>query len=137
VLQRKALDLMIESKRKIARDHSFAWKVFSSLDDDQSAIPIPPTTLVDHFERVMAPKDCPAASISPAFNPMFVPLTREKANLVDPFSPDELRAAVSKINMDSAPGPDGVTPKLAKDLFAFLPFFMIFLTLVNFCFVTL
>lgn len=36
--------------------------------------------------------------------------------------------------MDSAPGPDGFTPRIVKDLFSFWPFFMFFLMLVNFCF---
>jgi hypothetical protein len=49
-------------------------------------------------------------------------LTKRDSKFIDPFSTDELQAAVSKINMDSAPGPDGISPKLAKDLFAFLPF---------------
>jgi hypothetical protein len=133
-LQKKSLDAVVESKRKQAQDHSLAWKVFNSMEDEQSSIPTPPTTLVDHFENVMAPKSCPAAAIFLPFHPLEGPVTQNDSPVVAPFSSDELHDAISKINMDSAPGPDGVTPSLAKDLFAFLPFFLTFLTFVNFCF---
>jgi hypothetical protein len=36
--------------------------------------------------------------------------------------------------MDSAPGPDGLTPRLIKDLFSSQAFFVFFLMFVNFCF---
>ncbi len=42
VFQKKSLEIMIEGQRKTAKDHSLAWKVFSSMDDNPSSIPIPP-----------------------------------------------------------------------------------------------
>jgi hypothetical protein len=45
-----------------------------------------------------------------------------------------LDTAVAGMNMASAPGPDGYTPTIAKTLFSFRPFFLFFLSFVNFCF---
>jgi hypothetical protein len=62
-------------------------------------------------------------------------LTKYDAELCKPFSCAELTEAVNRINMDSAPGPDGFTPRIVKDLFSFWPFFVFFLMFANFCFV--
>jgi hypothetical protein len=133
-LMRKALDSELEDKKANASDHTLAWKVFDSLKTAKPSVPIPPSTLVDHFENVMAPKNSPCTSIFPPFLPAEGPLTLADSKFGCEFSREELTAAVNLINMSSAPGPDGVTPKLAKDLFRFLPFFLFFLLFVNFCF---
>jgi hypothetical protein len=135
-LKKKSLDAILEKNRVKSQDHSLAWKVFSSLNDEDNSIPIPPTTLVDHFQKVMAPTNSNSTALVPPFLSFFGPVTKQDENVVKSFSVAELRHAVSKINMKSAPGPDGVTPNLAKDLFSFFPFLLLFLTLVNFCFVT-
>jgi hypothetical protein len=66
--------------------------------------------------------------------PVEGPLNSSDSDLCGAFSSDELSEAVKLINMDSAPGPDGFTPKLIKDLFSFRAFFSYFLIFVNFCF---
>ncbi len=134
-LMRIALDTELDQNRGFADDHATAWKVFDSLKDSSTSVPIPPDTLVNHFESVMAPKDSTHAAIIPPFDPFFGPLTESDTVYGRDLTSAELDAAVSKINMSSAPGPDGVTPRLAKDLFNFRPFFMFFLIFVNYCFV--
>ncbi len=135
-LKRRSIDAVLEKNREKSQDHTLAWKVFSSLNDEDNSIPIPPTVLVDHFQKVMAPTGSNSTALVPPFSSSFGPVTRQDDDIVNKFSISELRDAVSKINMKSAPGPDGITPNLAKDLFSFLPFFLLFLTLVNFCFMT-
>jgi hypothetical protein len=130
-----AVEKELDLNRGFAEDHATAWKVFDSLKEASIGIPIPPDTLVNHFEGVMAPKDNVHAAIIPPFSPTFGPLTESDAAFGSEFSKAELDAAVAKINMSSAPGPDGVTPRLAKDLFNFRPFFMFFLIFVNYCLV--
>ncbi len=134
-LMRLAVEKELDQNRGFAEDHATAWKVFDSLKEASIGVPIPPDTLVNHFEGVMAPKDNAHAAIIPPFVPTLGPLTVSEASFGNDFSTAELDAAVSKINMSSAPGPDGVTPRLAKDLFNFRPFFMFFLIFVNYCLV--
>ncbi len=117
-----------------AQDHALAWEVFSSLQATSVSVPIPPGTLVDHFERVMAPKNNPSAALFPGFSPSHGPLTKNDSEMCQPFSKAELEEAVKLINLDSAPGPDGLTPHLVRDLFSFNAFFTFFLMFANFCF---
>ncbi len=133
-LMRFALDAELESLKDKASDHALAWKVFGSLKETRPSVPIPPSTLVDHFESIMAPKDNKFASLFVPFTPVEGPLTKSDSEFAQEFSSEELQSAVAKINMSSAPGPDGITPQLAKDLFKFLPFFLYFLMFANFCF---
>jgi hypothetical protein len=134
-LMKIAVENELDSNRGFAEDHSSAWKVFDSLKEAPSGVPIPPDTLVNHFESVMAPKNSPHAAIIPPFLPMAGPLSADNISFDAPLSNNELEAAVAKINMSSAPGLDGITPRLAKDLFNYQPFFVFFLIFVNYCFV--
>lgn len=133
-LMSQALEQRVNAQSERAQDHNLAWEVFSSMKSTHSAVPIPPATLVDHFECVMAPKGNMSASILPGFTPDHGPLPASESDLFAPFSGPELGEAVRLINMDSAPGPDGFTPKLVKDLFSYHCFFVFFLMFVNFCF---
>ncbi len=133
-LMRKAMEQQVTERSSKAEDHALAWEVFSSMKSEHQSVPIPPATLVDHFEQVMAPKDNPAASIYPGYQPSHGPVKESESDLCDPFSVQELNEAVQRINMASAPGPDGFTPKLVKDLFSFQAFFMFFLMFANVCF---
>ncbi len=133
-LMREVLEMKVSNSAALAQDHTLAWKVFSEMKRAPSSVPIPPSSLVDHFERVMAPKDSPATAILPSLPVVYGPLTKEESELCDPFSATELRQAVDLINMDSAPGPDGYPPKMVKGLFSFGAFFSYFLMFVNFCF---
>ncbi len=131
-LMRRVLEAQVTEKTSLAQDHALAWNVFSSMTSKRSSVPIPPSTLVEHFENVMAPKSENSA-IYPSFVVPVGPLSREDVELSAPFSSDELNEAIRKMNMDSAPGPDGLTPNLVKDLFSLRAFFVYFLMYVNFC----
>ncbi len=131
-LMRRVLEAQVTEKTSVAQDHALAWDVFSSMTTSRASVPIPPSTLVEHFESVMSPKSEHSA-IFPSFVAPIGPLTRDDSELSLPFSHDELRDAIGKMNLNSAPGPDGWPPKMFKDLFSFQPFFTFFLMYVNFC----
>ncbi len=133
-LMRVSLESQVDELSSRAQDHTQAWSVFSSMSATQASVPIPPSTLADHFETVMSPKSTPAAVILPEVPSVHGPLTESDADLCSAFSGEELNQAVRQINMSSAPGPDGVTPVMVRDLFTFRAFFLFFLMFVNFCF---
>ncbi len=133
-LMRVALESQVSTQTALAQDHAVAWDVLARMSSAPASVPIPPSTLVDHFENVMAPKNSAATAIFPECPVVFGPLTEEDSKLCDPFTTEELDEAVARINLSSAPGPDGYPPKLVRGLFSLRVFFLFFLNFVNYCF---
>jgi hypothetical protein len=91
---------------------------------------VPPSSVFDHYCAISQAGNSPL--IVDEVPRLFVgPLTKEDSALENDISESEVAAAFQDLNMHSAPGPDGLTPRLVT--FAFntvllVSFFARFLT---------
>ncbi len=89
-----------------AEDHAKAWKIIGELrEGDDRTVPIATDRLVRHFSEVFSPPSAPAPVPDGPTAPNLLHLT-------DPVSPEEFDQAVKDTNLSSAPGPDGLPPRL-------------------------
>lgn len=93
-------------------DPSKAWRVFAKLKDNQSSVPMAPSALFEHFSRISRSEK---ADLFPIWSKHSVdPLDSHSG----PISSEEVRSALAKTKPSSAPGPDGISPALVKEIFA-------------------
>lgn len=126
-----AADEILLRNQDAAKDHSKAWKVFQSFKDSQSSIPISLSNLKSHFEAVFQ-KGSP---LVPDFSvTSSAPLSQSDSLLEDPFSVFEVQNAILDVNLDAAPGPDGVSPRVLRRLFDTPSTLLFFVHFLNACF---
>lgn len=112
-------------------DHTQAWKIIGSLrEKDDQSVPISTDRLVDHFSAVFAPPSVPPI---PAPIPE-VPLSPEHHHLVSPISPTEFDKAIADTNLTSAPGPDGLPPRLLIQCLSVPEFYVFLFQFITMCF---
>ncbi len=115
-LKKKAVALIAERHRREARHHAATWKLLSSLGDKRVQPEIPPSAVYDHYRQLSQVAEAPLTADE--VPQLFVgPLTQEDAALEADVSPDEARAALDDINLQSAPGPDGLPARLVRSAF--------------------
>lgn len=128
-----AADEILNRNRNAAQDHSCAWKVFQSLKDSSQSVPISMNDLLKHFRSVFQR----GSPLVPSFErPSVCPLSESDARFELAFSDADVRSALESVNLNAAPGPDGVTPRLARRLLSDFKSFQFFVLFFNLCFDT-
>ncbi len=77
-----------------------------------SAVPMSPSALLQHFKKVSW-RD--TGCLIPDWDPDLV--VNRDSPLDDPFSLEEVEAALSSMRLKAAPGPNGLSPSLIKEIF--------------------
>jgi hypothetical protein len=112
-------------------DHAQAWKVIKSLrDTDDSSVPIATSRLVEHFSTVF--NDEKAA---PAPMPIVdVPTPPHLEHLDGAITEREFENAIRDTNLSSAPGPDGLPPRLIVSALSTPEFYVFMFHFMQMCF---
>jgi hypothetical protein len=113
-------------------DHAQAWKIIGSLrENSDQSVPIATERLVTHFSSVFAPP-----SVPPIPAPIQdVPPPPGCEHLVCAVSQAEFDAAIADTNLTSAPGPDGLPPRLLIEALSVSAFYVFLLQFLTMCFV--
>ncbi len=115
-----AADRALSEDRSRMGSHVHSWKVINALRDGKTDLSTPIATdkLVSHFQSVFGP---PAIPPVPAPLPD-APVPPHLTSLVQCITQAEFDNAVRDTNLSSAPGPDGLPPRLIVDALKFPPF---------------
>ncbi len=125
-------DRAISEARAGAEDHAKAWKIIGELrEEEDRTVPIATDHLVRHFTEVFSPASSPPV---PAPVPD-APTPTHLLHLVDAITPEEFDQAIRDTNLTSAPGPDGLSPKLLIDALKVDAFYVFLFQFMLMCFV--
>jgi hypothetical protein len=114
-----------------AEDHVKAWKIIGELrEDDDQTVPIATDHLVLHFTEVFSPASAPPI---PAPIPDR-PTAPHLLHLVAAVTPEEYHRAIRDTNLTSAPGPDGLSPRLLIDALKVDAFYVFLFQFMLMCF---
>jgi hypothetical protein len=115
-LKKKVVTRIAERHQRDAASHSATWKLLSSFSDKRTQPEIPPLAVYDHYRSLSQVESAPLTADE--VPQLFVgPLTKADAALEDDITLDEAWTALDNINLHSAPGPDGLPPRLVRSMF--------------------
>ncbi len=129
-LKRKAVQQVADKERRDARQHAATWKLLASFSQKRVQPEVPPSTVYNHYRQISQVSTAPL-SVDPVPCTFVGPPTKEDSALNDDITPSEVSTALRNTNMKSAPGPDGLTPRLitaAINSVLLVSFFARFLT---------
>ncbi len=116
-LRKKVVSRIAERNQRDAAAHSATWKLLSSFSDKRVQPEIPPSAVYNHYRSLSQVESAPLTADE--VPQLFIgPLTQADAALEDDVTPEEARAALNDINLNSAPGPDGLPPRLVRSMFS-------------------
>jgi hypothetical protein len=115
-LRRKAVERLADKESREARQHAATWKLLASFNQKRVQPEVPPSAIFDHYKTISQIPGLPLTVEEPV-RAFIGPLTREDSELEGDISTEETAAALRNTNARSAPGPDGLTPKLITSVF--------------------
>jgi hypothetical protein len=112
-LQQKAITVIAEKERGEAHQHAATWKLLSSFGQKRVQPEVPPSAVFEHYRSI---SQVPGAPLHVDEVPQLFtgPLLREDAALENDITEAEVATALDDLNQRSAPGPDGLTPRLVR-----------------------
>jgi hypothetical protein len=116
-LRREAVERLAVRERAEARQHAATWKLLSSFNQKRVQPEVPPSVIYEHYKEISQVSEAPLL-LDEAPGSFVGPLTREDAKLEDDISLEETKSALENINLQSAPGPDGLPPRLVTSIFS-------------------
>lgn len=87
--------------------------MFNDLRGGQTAVPMSPAALLEHFKKVSW-RD--TGCLIPDWDPDLA-INRDSP-FDDPFALEEVEAVISSMRLKAAPGPNGLSPAMIKEIFS-------------------
>jgi hypothetical protein len=116
-LRRKAVQRIAEKERREARQHAATWKLLASFNQKRVQPEVPPSRVYEHYKNI---SQIPGAPLSVNKPPaLFIgPLNKDDFELESDITANKTKTALETINTHSAPGPDGLPPRLITRIFS-------------------
>jgi hypothetical protein len=132
-LKKNVVSRLAERHQREAAAHASTWKLLSSFSDKKVQHEIPLSAVYAHYRALSQVQSAPL--VADEVPQLFAgPHTQQDAALEDDISPDEARNALNDINLNSAPGPDGLPPRLVKSAFSCVLMVAFLARLFTWCF---
>lgn len=117
VLKQKAVRSIQQENSRRAQQHIGTWKLLASFKQSSEQPEAPPSEIFRHYRDIASANNAPLMT-QPVEQVIYGPPTREEADLVAEVSAAETSLALNRMNLSSAPGPDGLPPALIQSAFS-------------------
>ena len=120
---------------KESRSQGLCWKLLKKLNNPDVNLSADPEILLDHFKGIYFKENFPLY-FENEFSSTQAQVNAEDDPLNDPFTEGELVAGLKRLNGGAATGPQGISSRSLKEVFASEAARIPLLILFNYCFVS-